>query len=894
VERVGIDDSFFDLGGDSIISIQLVSRARAAGLLLTTRDVFRHKTVAELAPSTREARHTAGPQPAPDAGAVPLDAAQRERLRTRFPGLTDVLTLTPLQEGMLFHSGYAHDTVDVYHVQTPLDVTGALSALVMRTACQALVERHESLRAAFVRDESGRPLQLIHADVQVPWTEVDLSGLEPGEQSDRLHTLLADERMRRFDMTKPPLLRFALVRMAEDRHVLVVTSHHIVLDGWSLPLLVRDLFQLYAWAGDGSALPAAVPVRDYLGWAAAQDREAAETAWRSALAGLEEPTLIAPQLDSAATDRPAERITRHCPQAFTSALEAAARCNGLTVNTVVQGAWALLVGVLTGRQDVVFGATVSGRPPQLPGVEDIVGLLINTVPVRVRIDPAEPLRDLLNRVQDEQSALTDHQYLGLPDIQRLTGLGELFDTSVAFENAPLDEESVQRPVPGLRIDLLATQAPGATHYPLSLVAVPGDRLRLELDYREDVFTHETADRIIARLVTLLEAFVADAGMPAGRIGLLSAPELAQMMWEWNSSVQPVPERTLSELVAEQARSTPDAPAVVCGDEVLGYRELDERATALARRLSACGTRPEDTVALFQERSAGLVVSMLAVLRAGCAYVPLDRSAPAERLEELLREVSPRVLLVDPRTEGVPFEHDAQVMEVHPDGTAGPGAPDASLPAGHPDQLAYVMYTSGSTGRPKGVAVSHRAVVALAADQCWDRDRHSRVLFHSPHAFDAATYEVWVPLLSGGCVVVAPPGDLDARAFTSVVSRHGVTALWLTAGLFRTLADESAEAFAGVREIWTGGDVVSAASVRRVMEAHPGIVVADGYGPTETTVFATHHVMRSLDEVPDVVPIGRALANTCVYVLDGGLRPVPVGVVGELYVSGVGLARGYVG
>ncbi|WP_405559512.1 amino acid adenylation domain-containing protein [Streptomyces sp. NBC_01180] len=894
VERVGIDDSFFDLGGDSITSIQLVSRARAAGLLLATRDVFRHKTVAALAPSAKEAGQAAGPQPAPDAGVVPLDPAERERLHARFPSLTDALTLTPLQEGMLFHSGYAHDTVDVYHVQTPLDVTGALSAPVMRKACQALVERHESLRAAFVRDGAGRPLQLIHADVHVPWTEVDLSGLEPDDRRDRLDALLADERMRRFDMTEPPLLRFALVRLAADRHVLVVTSHHIVLDGWSLPLLVRDLFQLYAWAGDGSALPAAVPVRDSLGWAAAQDRQAAETAWRSALAGLEEPTLIAPQLDSAATDKPAERITRYCPQAFTSALEAAARRDGLTVNTVVQGAWALLVGVLTGRQDVVFGATVSGRPPQLPGVEEIVGLLINTVPVRVRIDPAEPLRDLLSRVQEEQSALADHQYLGLPDIQRLAGLGELFDTSVAFENAPLDEESIQRPVPGLRIDLLATQTPGATHYPLSLVAVPGERLRLELDYREGVFTREAADRIIARLVTLLEAFVADAGRPAGRIGLLTAPELAQMMWEWNSSVPSVPEQTLPEMVAAQARSTPDAPAVVCGDETLGYRELDERATALARRLSACGTQPEDTVALVQERSVGLVVSMLAVLKAGCAYVPLDRSAPAERLEELLRDVSPRVLLADPRTTGLPFAHNAQVVEVHPDGTATPGPEAAVLPAGHPDQLAYVMYTSGSTGRPKGVAVSHRAVVALAADHCWDPERHSRVLFHSPHAFDAATYEVWVPLLSGGRVVVAPPGDLDARAFRSVVSRHGVTALWLTAGLFRTLADESTEVFAGVREIWTGGDVVSAASVRRVMEAHPGIAVADGYGPTETTVFATHHVMRSVAEVPDVVPIGRALANTCVYVLDGGLRPVPVGVVGELYVSGVGLARGYVG
>ncbi|MEU8976953.1 condensation domain-containing protein, partial [Streptomyces monashensis] len=433
-----------------------------------------------------------------------------------------VLPLSPLQEGMLFHAVYDHQGVDVYNVQTAFGLTGDLSADRLRAAFQALLARYAVLRVGFQqRRASGESVQLVHRGVELPWTETDISPLEPAKRHAELNRLLTEDRARRFDMIRPPLLRVTLVRQEADQHVLVLTYHHILLDGWSLPLVLRDLFQLYANGGDGSALPAVVPYRGYLAWLARQDRAQAEHAWGAALAGLGEPTLVAPGADSAGTSAMPALVTLELTEELTAALHTAARGRGLTLNTVVQGAWALLLSLITRRDDVVFGTTVSGRPPHLPGIEDMVGLLMNAVPVRIRLDPAETLETLLARIQDEQSALGDHHYLGLAEIQRLAGLGELFDTSTGFENAPLDRGSVQRPVPGLQITVLdesdnGGDTTGSTHYPLSLVAVPGERLRLELNYRADVFDQDRVRDFGERLRMLLRTVAEAPATPVGR------------------------------------------------------------------------------------------------------------------------------------------------------------------------------------------------------------------------------------------------------------------------------------------------------------------------------------------------------------------------------------------
>ncbi|PZS13968.1 MAG: non-ribosomal peptide synthetase, partial [Pseudonocardiales bacterium] len=400
-------------------------------------------------------------------------------------GLEDVWPLSPLQQGLLFHALYDQQTADVYTVQHVFDLQGPVDATALKAAGQGLLGRHANLRAAFWHPRSGQPVAVIGREVTLPWREVDLSGLDVVGQEAALTRLLTDDRAQRFDPTHPPLLRFTLVRLENQHYQLVLTNHHILLDGWSMPILIRELLVLYAQRGDPTRLGRVTPYRDYLAWLSTQDQAEAQQAWAQALTGLQQPTLlVAP--DAGRAPAIPEHITIEVPDNLTTALHDHTRRHGLTLNTVIQATWGLLLGRLTGTQDVVFGITVAGRPPQIPGIETMIGLFINTLPVRIRWHPAEPLSTLLTRVQDEQSQLIVHQYLGLTDIQHLAGLGKLFDTLMVFENYPLDPGALNTPNTSVRITGVTGR--DATHYPLSLIAVPGPgpRLRLRVDYRTDL------------------------------------------------------------------------------------------------------------------------------------------------------------------------------------------------------------------------------------------------------------------------------------------------------------------------------------------------------------------------------------------------------------------------
>ncbi|MFF1651545.1 amino acid adenylation domain-containing protein, partial [Streptomyces sp. NPDC058240] len=839
------------------------------------------------------AAHAAGPgagglTPSDLRPMVSVTQEQIDHLENEHGRLTDVLPLSPLQQGLLFHAVYDEQGDDVYTVQLALDIEGPLRAEALRAAAHTLLSRHAGLRAAFRYEGLDTPVQVIPADFELPWSEMDFSDLTQEERESELHRWMTRDRSSRFDSARPPLMRFALLRTGADRHRLVITNHHILLDGWSMPILVKELLALYGSSGDGSALPRVTPNRDHLAWVAAQDRTVAEQAWRQVLDGLDEPTLVAPAGRDGSPAAP-DRVVVDLPAALTERLTALTRTGGVTLNTLLQAVWAMAVGQLTGRQDVVFGGTVSGRPPQVPGIESMVGLFINTLPVRVRLDPSETLSGLLNRLQDQQAGLMDHQYLGLIDIQQATGLGELFDTLVVFENYPLDADVLEI---GGGLSVTGIEGHDATHYPLILTAVPGERLQLRLDFRTDLFDAAAADALMGRLVRLLEGAPAQYDAPVGRMSLLGADERHQLLVGWNDTERNEPEdRSVPALFVDLAAWSPSTDAVVSDTDTVSYGELDARANRLAHRLIAAGVRPEDRVALLMERSPDLVAAVLAVLKAGGVYVPLDPRFPESRVRHILAETGAKVLLADPASTRSAPAAELTVIE------AGPAliAPDSPThdPAVvvHPEQLAYVMFTSGSTGVPKGVGVTHRDIAALAADRRFEFG-HDRVLLHSPTAFDASTYELWVPLLGGGQVVVAAPGDLDAVRLRETVARHGVTALWLTAGLFRLIADEGPGCLSRLSQVWTGGDVVPAAAVSRVLDACPGLVVVDGYGPTETTTFATTYAIRSAAEAPHSVPIGRPLDAMRVYVLDAALRPVPAGVAGELYLAGAGLARGY--
>ncbi|MYV56008.1 condensation domain-containing protein, partial [Streptomyces sp. SID3212] len=594
--------------------------------------------------------------------------------------LEDVLPLTPLQAGMHFHALYDSHAVDVYTAQFVFDLEGSVSVPTLRAAIAGLLRRHANLRVGFLHEDLDEPVQAVAAEVAVPLEELDLTGAGttatdgttadgtgtagtgtdgPDTTAGRLAAFLAADRTRRFDLATPPLMRFTLVRTAPRRHRLVMTSHHILLDGWSMPLLVRELFELYASRGDDSALPRVAPYRTYLAWLAAQDRTAALDAWRTALAGVEAPTLLAGRGGAgvpSAGELP-ETLVLDLDEATTLRLRETARAHRLTLNTLVQGAWGLLLAHLTGRRDVMFGTTVSGRPPEIPGIESMVGLFINTVPVRLRPAPGETLATLLTRLQEEQGRLLGSQYVGLTELRGVTGLDELFDTLAVFENYPLDAEALRTAQQGLP-DLAVTGFSGtdAAHYPLTLTIAPGDALRITFGYRAAVLDRDEVARTVARMRRLLAVMAEGLDGRADAVPVLLDGEREALLTQGRGAELTGTDLDMSvpDAVARHAARHPDAVAVTGAAEELTYRQLTAGADDLARTLTGLGIGAEDGVGILLGRSAALVTGSLGALRAGAAYVPLDPRWPVERLVRVAEVAAVRALIVDESTRSHPW------------------------------------------------------------------------------------------------------------------------------------------------------------------------------------------------------------------------------------------------
>ncbi|MCA1681613.1 MAG: condensation domain-containing protein, partial [Actinobacteria bacterium] len=800
----------------------------------------------------------------------------------------DIYPLTPMQAGMVFHA-LAQGDQGVYFEQATFVLDGVDDAQVLGAAWQRVVDWTPVLRSRVVWDGVAEPLQVVQRQVSMPITYLDWTQLSDSQRREELSRLLDRDRAQGLNLATAPLLRLAIATLSDTAVQVVWSFHHVLLDGWSVFQVLSDLFACHGALADGRRAEqvARRPFRDYLHWLSDQDHAGAEEHWRRVLAGLEAPTVLpydrAPT--QAHTTRSAQSLLVELDEVKSSRLDEFAKCHGLTPNTIVQGAWGLVLSRYSGQQDVVFGTTVSGRPADLPGAEQITGIFINTLPVRVEVDAAASVVGWLQQVQTTQAEARSFDFISLTRIQGVSelpgGVG-LFDSIVIFENYPINDEAAA--AHGLQVREL--EAHEATNYPLVVVVVPGQRLTIELGYDPALFDTATIERIARHLVQALTVITADPTITVGRVDLLDAAERRRVLVEWNDTDHEIPAGTVSSLFTEQVRRAPDATAVVSDEAELSYTELDARANRLAHRLGRLGVGPECSVGLLMERSVNLVVAELAIVKAGGAYVPLDVRAPASRMRLLLVETAASVLLTDRTWKATAQEiHSAEIIVVDADFSLLDESADQPVMHPYPDNLVYVMYTSGSTGVPKGVAVRHRDVVALAFDRRFAGGGHERVLLHSPLAFDASTYELWVPLLRGGRVVVAPPGEMDASMLARVLSEHGVTGVWLTAGLFRLIAQEAPECLVRVCEVWTGGDVVPAGAVRRVLAACPGLVVVDGYGPTETTTFATSYRMLGVESVPEMVPIGAPLDNMRVYVLDRHLHPVPPGVPGELFIAG---------
>ncbi|HVV25278.1 MAG TPA: amino acid adenylation domain-containing protein, partial [Pseudonocardiaceae bacterium] len=810
-------------------------------------------------------------------------------------GLDDVLPLSPLQKGLLFQADFDEDGPDVYTLQVTVDADGELDTARLRVAAAALLRRHPNLRSYFRYGREGEPAQVVPGSVDVTFDEIDLSGV-PGEQQARdLEALTDADWTRRFDMGRPPLVRFCVVRLGGRRFRLMWTVHHILVDGWSMTIFARELLTLYANGGDTAALTPVPPYQDFLSWLGGQDADAAREAWRRVLDGVEEPTRLGPAVRDKVSVLP-ESLIVTLPESLTERLTAWTRANDLTLSTVVQACWSLLLGRLTGSRDVLFGVVNSGRPPELPGVESMVGLFVNTLPTRVRLDPASTVRQLLTEIREQHFELAAHEHIGLAEVQQIAGIGELFDTVISYHNYPMsDVRDLDGIVPDVR--LLAGEARVFAEYPLAVSVYPGDRLVMHAQYRPDIFGATTIRSVMDRLVRMLDTVVGQPDTMLGRVDALAGDERRRLVGEWGGTAWLRPQVTVAELFEANAAAAPDAEALVVDGVTMTYGELNRRANRLARLLIERGIGPEDIVAIALPRSAEIVVAIIAVLKTGAAYLPVDPAYPADRIAYILADAHP-VLLVSselvaaglPKAGRIPqlllddpdVERELRAVRKRKDVADA----DRVRPL-TPRHAAYVIYTSGSTGRPKGVVVDHAGFAAMIASlvRRFDVDRSTKVLQFFSFSFDASVWEFGIALFGGGGTLVF--ADEESRTagqpLVDLINTQGVTLAALPPVVAGALPD-GATLPANMTMVVAG----EACPPEVVARWAPRLRMFNGYGPTESVLASTVSKPLTGEGKP---PIGTPTAAHRVYVLDRTLQPVPVGVVGELYVSS-GLARGY--
>ncbi|MEO3763823.1 amino acid adenylation domain-containing protein [Streptomyces sp. B5E4] len=892
LSEVGIDDNFFDLGGHSLLATRLVARIRGVlGVEVPVRGLFEKPTVARLAEVLRQGGADARPALVPMTRPDPLPQSFAQR--------------------RLWFLHQMEGPSPTYNLPVVLRLTGTLDVDCLRAALADVVARHESLRTVFP-DEGAVPCQHVLAPEQarpaLPVTEVDAGDLNDAVAAAVRHP---------FDLTAEIPLHAELFTAGTGTHVLVVVVHHIAADGWSLAPLRYDLAVAYRARLAGHApewAPLPVQYADYTLWQreylGAHDDPGSTWSnqldhWRGALDGL-------PERIALPVDRPHPAEASHDGDTLTfrwdvdlhEGLARLARGCDVSMFMVLNAALAVLLRRLGAGADIPVGVATAGRDDQ--ATENLVGFFANTLVLRTQLSDRQTFRELLGAVRERTLDALAHR-----DIP-FEALVDSLRPARSMAHHPLVQvmlswQSVTGEGPGLPGVEVTPMVRGTGTARMDLVFLLHERLAADgkpdgidggIEYNADVFDQETIRTMAHRLRQVLVAMIGDPDRPIGDVDVLTPAERHRVLEEWNGPVGEEPVATLPELFEAQVARTPNAVAVRHGEERLTYAELAAAADRLAVRLRELGIGAggaEDAVCLLMERSVRLPVAILAVVKAGGVYVPLDPRFPGSRMRLIMADTGARVLLVD----GEGPEHDVpagvRVVDVAAEPPAGEGGARGAVglvPAGGPDRVAYVMYTSGSTGRPKGVAVTHRNVASLAADRAWRGGNHSRVLMHSPAAFDASTYELWVPLLSGGEVVVAPAGELDPDTLVRTIGERRVTAVFLTTALFNLLVERDPAALAGVAEVWTGGEAHSPLAFTKALAAWPRTSLTHVYGPTEATTFAVRQTTREV--VDGIVPIGTPMDDTRAYVLDERLRPVPPGVPGELYLAGTGLARGYLG
>ncbi|NIE84497.1 MULTISPECIES: non-ribosomal peptide synthetase, partial [unclassified Burkholderia] len=883
-ERVGRHDSFFALGGHSLLAMRLMSRVAALGAELSLASLFAHPRMAAFA------------------AVVARQLREEQRaLPAIVPIARDGLLPSSFAQQRLWFLAQIEDVSVSYHVSLALRLAGALDMGAWQRALDVLFARHEALRSVFVSVEGELKVRLLAPDAGLPVQHHDLRGVADGEAE--LARIEGEEARAPFDLAEGPLIRGRLVRLADEEHVFLLTQHHIVADGWSLAVLGRELGELYASfrEGRGNTLPPlAIQYPDYAAWQrewlAGERLHRQADYWRNALAG-------APVLLDLPTDRPRpERQSfegAHVPiridAALTDELRRLGERHGATLYMIVLAAWSAVLSRLSGQDEVVIGSPSASRTRE--ETEPLIGFFVNTLALRLDLSGEPDTAALLARARQAALAAQDHQDLPFEQVvellnpQRSLAHTPLFQAIFAWQN----NEVADWQLPGLQVTPIDPDYDTVKFdVELNLFEQDGGITGM-LGYASALFERETAGRFAGYLLSLLRAMAADTNQPLDRVDILAPAERERLLVQWNATRTDYPgESRVHELFEQRVAAHPEAVAVVEGGVSVSYGELNARANRLAHQLIGLGVRAGDHVAICVERSAAAVAGFLAILKAGGAYVPLDPDYPEERLRFMLEDSAPVAVLLQADLRDRLDTGELPVLD--PSAEAIQDLPDHDPVVAGLDSrsLAYVIYTSGSTGTPKGVMVEHRSIARLVIKNGYaDIGADDRVAFAANTAFDAATFEIWAPLLNGGRLVVIDRATLLAPArFADALEREQVSVLWLTVGLFNQYAKPLAKQFAGLRYLITGGDALDPKVMAGVLRDGAPRNLLNGYGPTETTTFATTYRIESIASNAHSVPIGRPIGNTSTYILDEHGQPVPPGVAGELYIGGAGVARGY--
>lgn len=887
IHRVGVNDSFFDLGGHSLLATQIVSRVEQIfSVHLPLRTLFEGPTIREMA---RAIEQVLGKET--EVQAPPIRCTDRQQ----------PLPLSYAQQRLWFIDQLEQGSAS-YNVSGGLHFAGPVNIDALDRAFQEIVRRHESLRTRFevVR---GEPRQIIEKEVRVALPIVDLTSVAAAHQEVTARKTVRSEIEQAFDLRQAPLLRVKLLRIAPEEHLLVVTMHHIVCDGWSLGILTREFGELYEayCAGEESPLPDLVlQYGDFAvwqrEWLQGEVLERQMSFWKKQLSGA--PPLELPR------DYPRPPIMSHrggsleygFSAELTAKLQQVSRREGASLFMVLLSGFNVLLASYSGIEDVSVGTPIANR--NRVEIESLIGDFVNSLVLRTDVSRNPTWREMLRRTRKVTLEAYQHQDIPFEKLveelqpERDLSRSPFFQNLLVLQNTEFHELhlhglTVQEAHPDrwiakydLIVDLTETQS-GLKGY---------------IDYALDLFEEQTVRNFGRHLEIVLEALVADLEQPISNLSLLAGPERTQVVAEWNQTDVSIPQLCVHELFDLEADRTPGAIALETDGRELTYGELNRKANQLAHYLRGLGVVPETRVAICMERGLDMIVGLLGILKAGGAYVPLDPAYPIERLSHMLENSQAPVLLTQksqvdklPSSWAYMVSIDEDWPQIERESTESPGVVVS------PRNLAYVIYTSGSTGIPKGVEVEHRSIVRLVKQSNYVELRpEDRFLQFAPVSFDASTFEIWACLLNGAQLVVFPPGTPSIGELVQVIEQKKITIMWLTAGLFHQVIDLEGSRLGSVRQLLAGGDVLSTVHVRKALELAPQMRLINGYGPTENTTFSCCYGMRKDGghRIADSVPIGQPITNTRAYVLDANFEPVPAGILGELYVGGIGLARGY--